>query len=848
MPFPRSVGEESRQDGQDKLKPLSSQDLVGSLESHGRAWAEELQGSDLIEEPRQPVDLLSQQTAQRPAIKSDAAGDSSHATHVPPCFLYNEKPCHNGEGIGGMFRRMEWILVLSQKYRCKYVCNPGDWETGGHSTGNVGALFGCARDRVWGNSTLIASRSALKEARFVAARLQSDTSSKYLLRMKGDEPLFRGTAHQLNPRPDPRRKVPVVYQLRCPGGQTTTHEVSWQWLQAQYNAVRIQENRKPDWGSATFRIALQLRRGDRPDSCPLFLYLNALRYLFAAIPEISPENVAISVIGELDPGSREFACLSQIPNLTFLAGRALAGGGSNGYVRLKRDLDFIASSNVLVLGGGGSFPSFTATLQTAGGIILHSRTKDGGVDGLPHAFALDRSGRFTCKLSFDMFAASVLGRPRDKPRPSEGRPVPGYSLLSLQLEKAVEVYTSWYNTAKPCESKKPRDGFNGKKCETPAFTLPTLQPCEAADLPVPPPTEQTADTLPSSKILPARPAAKVTELDESPLYPLDKRYLSCTAACKQSRCLAMPDDRESSCGLRPKCCGPAVNPAGSVVLPHDRVAYYFQRCGSNINHDFHQNFWPLYWWMTQHGQSNETALLVDRACVNRSYWVDDLFWNVARARGWRAYNYTGGIRYCARKQLHIMRSVGPCCDYSLKPKALLHRAKKAIWLAVLGHDRVSLDDHSHVVIYSRGKSSWRRIVKPEQLTPLFHSRLKVTIHDDVPATLVQQARFFSSAAAVLAPNGGWAPNALFMASDACLIELHLYKEDSWVVDYGLGHEIGEVLLIVGNYRDPTKQRIIRRARVGGDDDFLVTGGKDNLFNDIRRKMRRSRVCKQYLAT
>ena len=835
LTFPWSVGEVDR-----PSTPTAGAHGHG-LEPPAEVWTPKslVQGPGSKSEPGLPTHVLPPVAESTSLLGSHPKVDTVVSRPLAPCFVYNARPCHNGEGIGGMFRRMEWILVLSSKYSCKYVCNTGDWETGGHSTGNVGALFGCTKDRVKGNASLIASRSILNEARLVTASLQSDKSSKHVVRVKNGQALFRGTAHQLSPRPDPKRTKPVVYKLTCPELQTVTHEVSWQWLQAQYNAIRLQEGRPSEWGSAAFRIALQLRRGDRPDSCPLFLYLNALRYLFAAVPEMLPQNTEIVVVGELNPGSREFACLSEFPKLKFLAGRALSGGGSSGYTRLRRDLDTIASSNVLIIGGGGSFPSFAATLQAAGGIVLHSRTKDSGVDGLPHAYELDASGRFKCRQSFDSFTASVLGEHGGHSGPKSDGRVPGQSEMSRFVEKAVEVYSSWFKTDKPCASKTSRDGFNNKKCFSPNFTVPSLQPCASA----------LALSVPSSQPHAGSAAAATSTAFEGDLFPLEKKYVACTGMCKQTKCLATSKDREHRCGLKPKCCGPpGAGAAGAdgVLLPHDRVAFALLRCHSNINHDFHQNFFPLYWWMTLYG-SSDTALLVDRRCSNTSYWVDDLFWNVAHAHNWQVYNYTTDVRYCARKQLHILRSVGPCCDYSLKPKSLLHYAKGRIWRSVLGREQLSLQDHSRVLIYTRGKSSWRRIVEPERLKPLFHPRLDISIADDVPATLLEQARFFSSFGAVLAPNGGWSPNVLFMASDSCLIELHLYRRDSWVVDFGLGREIGEVLLITGDYHDPKKPRIKRPARVGGDDDFLVTGGKDNLFNDILRQMASSRICKQYLA-
>ena len=478
-------------------------------------------------------------------------------------------------------------------------------------------------------------------------------------------------------------------------------------------------------------------------------------------------------------------------------------------------------------------------MQAPGGVTLHSRTKDAGLDGLPYAFELDKVGRFTCKQ-----------RLFTKAEQKEDYKIPGDSLLSQQVEKAVQIYSKWSSGRPFCQSTK-SPGFSRKKCEAPDFSILKLEPCKeptaklnlalspAPAEPVPIPTAQPeAD---NSNSVPQRTQDAVPSLQ-----PLDKRYVACSAACK-GQCLAIPTDTESKCGKRPMCCGPAGSFAESTVLQHNHVAFYFVRCAGNINHDFHQNFWPLFWWMTRL-RNDDAALLVERNCDSKRHWGDDLLWSVARTQGWRIYNYSKGVRYCAHGQLHIMRSVGPCCDYSLKPKSFVHYGKGVIWAAVLGRSRLALDEHTKVLIYSRANANYRRIIEPKRLEPVFHPRLNVTVADDVPPTLLEQARFFSSFAVVLAPNGGWAPNVLFMASDACLIELHLYRRDSWAKDYGLGGEIGEILLITGDYHDPKKPILHRRGRVGGDDDILVTGGKDNLLNDVRRSMAKSHVCKQYLAT
>ena len=46
-------------------------------------------------------------------------------------------------------------------------------------------------------------------------------------------------------------------------------------------------------------------------------------------------------------------------------------------------------------------PDFWTINSSIPGIILHSRTKDSALDGLPHAYALDSMGRFPCNNSYD---------------------------------------------------------------------------------------------------------------------------------------------------------------------------------------------------------------------------------------------------------------------------------------------------------------------------------------------------------------------------------------------------------------------------------------------------------------
>eukprot|EP00435_Cladocopium_sp_Y103_P032841 s531_g8.t1 len=467
------------------------------------------------------------------------------------------------------------------------------------------------------------------------------------------------------------------------------------------------------------------------------------------------------------------------------------------------DLDHIATSDVLVLGGGGSFPWLAATLQWRG-IILHSHTKDSALDGLPHAYALDDKGRFPCNSSYD-FSDYFAARPIDSS--SRG------SSFRHQVELAIQDYMRWYEEAKPCEGKRGRDGFGvGRRCDPPVFS---------------PACETTASPSPSTapRPAPSRPARWVNVT--AALYPLDARYLASSKACPAA-CLGKPG---KDCG-KSYCC----KAKGSVqdtfeTLSYEHVAFFSFRCRGNINHDFHQNFWPFFWWTAVYNNS-DFAILLDRkgehphtGCPT-AYWMDDLFWALSKANGWKVHNFSSTKDYCITGELHILQGLQKCCDYQLKPPALLRFAALHFTSAVLGATPNTEDYHSRGLIYTRRLSSWRRIQGPEELRPLFRKDLEVEILDDMPKTLVAQARLFASKGLVLAPNGGWAPNVIWMPSDSCLIELHLYQLDSWVQRYLLYSTVGEVLLIVGDYRDPKKKRIVRPKRIGGDDDFLALHQKE----------------------
>jgi len=311
-----------------------------------------------------------------------------------------------GEGIAGLFRLNSAVLAASVKYGCPYVCrqNPS-WKVV-HSIGSVHDLFGClGGGKTVGSAKYIVPAASVKHLPVVKAAFV--LNDNFIMRWKGHDKIMTGLGVSLLPKPG-HRMPPTVYHLRVPSTfKVHTFELTYPWLRSQYASARSHARRTVGiWGNASWRIVLQLRRGDRPLACPLGIYLNALRHLLKSLPYITASNSKIILIGELDQASAEFQTLRHFP-VVFLAGKKQMDKGAK--ARLTRDLDYVATSNILILGGGGSFPCFAASLQ-ADGIILHARlSKDLSLEGLPHAHELDRDGRFTCAFDFADFVARVIG-------------------------------------------------------------------------------------------------------------------------------------------------------------------------------------------------------------------------------------------------------------------------------------------------------------------------------------------------------------------------------------------------------------------------------------------------------
>ena len=171
------------------------------------------------------------------------------------------------------------------------------------------------------------------------------------------------------------------------------------------------------------------------------------------------------------------------------------------------------------------------------------------------------------------------------------------------------------------------------------------------------PSPSTVPTVPS-------PAAAVPNRATVPpsrwvnvtaaLYPLDSRYVASSKACPAA-CLGKPG---KDCEKR-YCCKAKGSADTFETLSYEHVAFLRIRCQGNINHDFHQSFWPFFWWTAVYNNS-DFAILVDRMAKHpntscpAAYWLDDLFWALSKANGWKVHNFSSTKEYCITGELHIL--------------------------------------------------------------------------------------------------------------------------------------------------------------------------------------------------
>lgn len=270
----------------------------------------------------------------------------------------------------------------------------------------------------------------------------------------------------------------------------------------------------------------------------------------------------------------------------------------------------------------------------------------------------------------------------------------------------------------------------------------------------------------------------------------------------------------------------------------------------NINHALHDDLWTGLAWLDMLRQE---MVIADNMNViihaDKSPWASEFLRLCNVTFNWRAQDFrtlsspnnVTSLTVCAQGGVMFMNGfLRKISEFGIsRLKSMQKELRQVALQNVNGHINSKEDGRKeHIVIYTRLDSDWRNLLQVEDLVRLFDSdKYNVSVVSSMPNDFYKQVKIFAEADLLIAPNGGWSPNVLWMHDDACLVEVHLYKTDSWIQMFGL-HNVfksSHFITVTGDYHDPNKARVRRKYRVGGDDNILGS----LLAPDIEKTLRKN---------
>ena len=302
------------------------------------------------------------------------------------------------------------------------------------------------------------------------------------------------------------------------------------------------------------------------------------------------------------------------------------------------------------------------------------------------------------------------------------------------------------------------------------------------------------------------------------------------------------------------------NPRAAAAASHriavagEVVALYSPNM--NINHAFHEDLWSVLSYM-RHSEHRSSATVVSWVATA---WLSDLLHAAAELYGWRLLTPSSRSSWVCAEGPHARLLLNGRDSRLGFDRHLLPEIKEELRRHVLRGEPAALLSGSgggggggggpqkeRVVIYSRlSDSSTRQLHGAEAVAALFDAaRFNVSVAASIPAAFAAQARFFGSASLLVAPNGGWAPNVLWLPRHACLVEVHMYRTSSWIKMFGLAETFltDRFLLVTGDYHNASAPRMPQNPkRIGGDD--AIQGSR--LKADLRAVLARSAHCRRFL--
>jgi hypothetical protein len=300
----------------------------------------------------------------------------------------------------------------------------------------------------------------------------------------------------------------------------------------------------------------------------------------------------------------------------------------------------------------------------------------------------------------------------------------------------------------------------------------------------------------------------------------------------------------------------------------------------NINHIFHDDFWSVLSYFSQpltlepqytgdDAIKPETTVNVTFIHDYTSRWLIGLLDIITQAYPWwnvlpqlSSYHDRWICTSSSKQQkLYVNGYIRNMHDYQLqelsrirndlRTVALKDVTKYNLWSKVLEDANTTIKtevDKEWIVIYTREDGPTRQIHDTKAIVDALDTeRYAIHIQRFMPSNFLEQVAMFSMADLLIAPNGGWTPNVLWMKDTACLVELHLYNENSWLVLFGLSslfQPAHHVQIVTGDYHNSTINgpRVILPNRNGGDDE--IQGSM--VIADVVKKLKQSPDCQRFL--
>jgi len=281
-------------------------------------------------------------------------------------ILHN--PCGKKEGLGSKLHRLRPVIDVAQRFSLRYVCEPKDFRTHNHKTGDLGFLFGCID-----HANVIGDMASFDDVNDMV------TEGKLLYVSSEITDVGTESIHLKNLS---SRGASALYYIG-PCAQQDSWGASYPWFRSQYRMIMEKDEareaaaRSCGGMQGRTRIVVHVRRGDDPHfrrGRPVHEYVTVLNSLFSGkISGVAPilsiasaaDIIFLSETPESDTEMLEFKDFERRgATIEYRLGKPEIDK-NKARQRFVRDMDCMSVSDVLIL-SGGTFSALGAALQRNG--------------------------------------------------------------------------------------------------------------------------------------------------------------------------------------------------------------------------------------------------------------------------------------------------------------------------------------------------------------------------------------------------------------------------------------------------------------------------------------------------